>query len=94
MAYKCRKNFRYGKQPYKIDQPFEADNATMADMLKRGLLYETKEDKKAYKKTDVVYIEKDESTKTMYYVKKGNQIIDRLNHKKATELMEELNGLS
>lgn len=63
-------------------------------MLGRGLLYETKEDKKAYSVNDKVYIEKDKNTKTMYYVKKGNQIIDRLSKAKATELMEDLNGLS
>tara|TARA_Y100001972_G_C7620823_1_gene311318 strand:- start:444 stop:728 length:285 start_codon:yes stop_codon:yes gene_type:complete len=94
MAYKCRKNFRYGKQPYKINQPFNADSATMADMLKRGLLYETKEDKKAYKKEDKIHIEKDDTTKTMYYVKKGNQIIDRLTKAKAEKLMDELNELA
>jgi hypothetical protein len=90
--YRCRKNFRYGKQPYKIDQPFKADNATMADMLKRGLLYETKEDKKAYNATDKVHIEKDNNTKTMYYVKKGNQIIDRIPEPKAIKLRDELNA--
>lgn len=91
MAYKCRKNFRYGKKPYKIDQPFNADNATMADMLKRGLLYETKEDKKAYKVSDEHHIEKDTNTKTMFYVMKGNQIVDRLPKKKAEKLRDKLN---
>ena len=93
MPYRCRKNFRYGRTPYKIDQPFKADDATMKSMLSRGLLYETKEDKRAYNVTDKVHIEKDENTKTMYYVKKGNQIIDRLSKNKAVALMEELNGL-
>jgi len=94
MPYRCRKNFRYGKQPYKIDQPFNADSATLADMLNRGLLYETKEDKRAYDKNDKIHLEKDKTTKTMYYVKKGNQIIDRLTKSKAEKLMEELNGLA
>lgn len=94
MPYRCRKNFRYGKQPYKIDQPFKGPKDVVSDMLGRGLLYETKEDKKAYSVNDKVYIEKDKNTKTMYYVKKGNQIIDRLSKAKATELMEDLNGLS
>lgn len=94
MSYRCRKNFRFGKKPYKIDEPFKADAATMSNMLKRGLLYETKEDKKAYNVTAKVYIEKDENTKTMYYVKKGNQIIDRLPEQKAIKLKDELNGVS
>jgi len=78
---------------YGIDDPFKGDKVTINDMIKRGLLYETKENKTAYKKDDIVHIEKDESTKTMYYVKKGNQIIDRLTKTKAIELMEQLNGL-
>lgn len=94
MAYRCRKNFRYGKQPYKIDEPFQGDNVTVTDMLQRGLLYETKEDKRAYNKTDKIHLEKDVTTKTMYYVKKGNQIIDRLTRSKAEKLMDELNGLA
>jgi hypothetical protein len=94
MPYRCRKNFRYGKKPYKIDQAFNADSSTLTDMLKRGLLYETKEDKRAYNKADKIHIEKDETTKTMYYVKKGNQIIDRMTKSKAVKLMDELNGLA
>ena len=61
-------------------------------MLGRGLLYETKEDKRAYSLDSKVYIEKDKNTKTMYYVKKGNQIIDRLPKSKAEQLKEELNA--
>lgn len=79
---------------YNVDDPFKGDKVTVSDMLKRGLLYETKEDKVPYKKEPKIYIEKDESTKTMYYIKKGNQIIDRLNKSKAIELMEHLNGLT
>ena len=94
MPYRCRKNFRHGKTPYKIDQPFKADSVTINSMLSRGLLYETKEDKRAYNVTDKVHLEKDVNTKTMYYVKRGNQIIDRLSKVKAQQLMEELNGLS
>lgn len=92
MPYRCRKNFRYGKQPYKIDQPFKGPKDVLADMLNRGLLYETKENKEVYSKEDKVYIEKDKNTKTMFYVKKGNQIIDRLNEQKAIKLKDELNA--
>jgi hypothetical protein len=90
--YRCRKNFRFGKKPYKIDQPFKGSKDMVNDMLKRGLLYETKEDKTAYSLDNKVYIEKDKNTKTMYYVKKGNQIIDRLPESKAEQLKEELNA--
>lgn len=92
MPYRCRKNFRYGKKPYKIDQPFNGPKDVVNDMLTRGLLYETKEDKRAYSLESKVHIEKDKNTKTMYYVKKGNQIIDRLPKSKAEQLKKELNA--
>lgn len=92
MPYRCRRNFRYGKQPYKTDQPFKGPKNVVEDMLNRGLLYETKEDKRAYTVDAKVHIEKDTNTKTMYYVKKGNQIIDRLPESKAKKLRDELNA--
>ena len=90
--YRCRRNFRLGKKPYKIDQPFKGPKDLINDMFNRGLLYETKEDKMAYSLDNKVYIEKDENTKTMYYVKKGNQIIDRLPEPKAFKVKDELNA--
>jgi len=84
----------HSRKMYNVDDSFKGDKGTVSDMLKRGLLYQTKEDKIPYKKDSKVFIEKDESTKTMYYIKKGNQIIDRLNKTKAIELMEQLNGVS
>jgi hypothetical protein len=64
----------------------------MAELLYKGLAYETKEDKRAYTVEAKAYMEKDENTKTMYYVKKNNQIIDRLPKYKAEKLVEELNA--
>ena len=92
MKYRCRKNFRYGKQPYKIDDPFNAPKNELNSMLERGLLYETKEDKRSYSVNAKYHLEKDANTKTMYYVKKGNQMIDRLPKTKAEKLVEELNN--
>ena len=60
--------------------------------MNRGLAYETKEEKKAFAKNADAYIEKDETTKTMYFVKKNNQIIDRLPKSKAQKLVKELNA--
>ncbi len=84
----------HARKMYSVDDTFKSDKVTVSDMLKRGLLYQTKEDKIPYKKDSKVFIEKDKSTKTMYYIKKGNQILDRLNKTKAIELMEQLNGVS
>ena len=64
----------------------------VSDLLNRGLIYETKEDKRPYHRDTKYTLEKDENTKTMYYVMKGNQIIDRLNKAKAKKLVEELNN--
>lgn len=92
MKYRCRKNFRYKSTPYKIDDPFVAPKNEMNSMLERGLLYISKEDKRPYSNTAKHHMEKDANTKTMYYVKKGNQIIDRLPKTKAEKLVEELNN--
>lgn len=92
MPYRCRKNFRYGKQPYKIDDPFNAPKNELNSMLERGLLYETKEDKRSYSVNAKYHLEKDENTKTMHFVMKGNQIIDRLPKHKAEQKIEELNN--
>lgn len=61
-------------------------------MLERGLLYETKEDKRSYSVNAKYHLEKDENTKTMHFVMKGNQIIDRLPKHKAEQKIEELNN--
>jgi len=92
MPYRCRKNFRYGRKPYKIDDAFNAPKEELQSMLKRGLLYETKEDKRSYSVDAKYHMEKDQNTKTMHYVMKGNQIIDRLPEPKAKKLVEELNN--
>jgi len=92
MPYRCRKNFRHGKKPYKIDDPFNAPKNELNSMLERGLLYETKEDKRSYSVNAKYHLEKDENTKTMHFVMKGNQIIDRLPKHKAEQKIEELNN--
>ena len=87
MSYRCRKNFRLGRERYKIGDKFSIkDKATTADFLERGLIYETKEDKRPYYKDDKYTMEKDETTKTMWYVMKGNQIVDRMSKKNAENL--------
>lgn len=95
MTYRCRKNFRVGRERFKIGDKINIGNKAMTtDFLERGLIYETKEDKRPYYKDTKYTMEKDDSTKTMYYVMKGNQIIDRLSKKNAEKLVEELNGNS
>lgn len=92
MPYKCRKNFRYKSHPYKIDDDFNGRKQDIQSMLNRGLLYQTKEDKRSYSVNAKYHMEKDTNTKTMHYVMKGNQIIDRLPKNKAEKLVEELNN--
>ena len=64
----------------------------VSDLLNRGLIYKTKEDKRPNHRDTKYILKKDENTKTMYYVMKGNQIIDRLPKSKAKKLVEELNN--
>ncbi len=92
MAYRARRSFIYKNKRIKKNDPIKADAPSIASFLSRGLAYETKEDKRAYSKNAEAYIEKDTNTKTMYYVKKNNQIIDRLPEYKAKKLVEELNA--
>jgi hypothetical protein len=92
MPYRARRSFIHRNKRIKKNEPLKLDKNSMADLLNRGLAYETKEDKRAYTKEAKAFIEKDESTKTMYYVKRNNQIIDRLPESKAKKLVEELNA--
>ena len=92
MPYRARRSFIHRNQRIKKNDPLKLDKNSMADLLNRGLAYETKEDKRAYTKEAKAFIEKDENTKTMYYVKRNNQIIDRLPESKAKKLVEELNA--
>ncbi len=92
MPYRARRSFIHRNQRIKKNDPLKLDKGSIADLLSKGLAYETKEDKKAYTVDAKAFIEKDESTKTMYYVKRNNQIIDRLTKSKAEKLVEELNA--
>ena len=92
MPYRARRSFIYRNQRIKKNDPLKLDKTSIADLLHKGLAYETKEDKRAYTVDAKAYIEKDENTKTMYYVKRNNQIIDRLTKSKAEKLVEELNA--
>jgi len=92
MAYRARRSFIHKNKRIKKNEPIKGDAVSIASLLSRGLAYETKEDKRAYSKSAEAYIEKDTNTKTMYYVKKNNQIIDRLPEYKAKKLVEELNA--
>ena len=92
MPYRAKRSFIHRNKRIKKNEPLKLDKNSMADLLNRGLAYETKEDKRAYTKEAKAFIEKDESTKTMYYVKRNNQIIDRLPESKAKKLVEELNA--
>lgn len=92
MPYRAKRSFIHRNKRIKKNDPLKLDKNSMADLLNRGLAYETKEDKRAYTKQAKAFIEKDESTKTMYYVKRNNQIIDRLPESKAKKLVEELNA--
>jgi hypothetical protein len=89
---RARRSFIHKNQRIKKNDPLKLDKTAMAELLYKGLAYETKEDKRAYTKEAKAYMEKDETTKTMYYVKKNNQIIDRLPKYKAEKLVEELNA--
>lgn len=92
MPYRARRSFIHRNKRIKKNDPLKLDKNSMTGLLNRGLAYETKEDKRAYTKDAKAYIEKDENTKTMYYVKRNNQIIDRLPESKAKKLVEELNA--
>ena len=92
MPYRAKRSFIHRNKRIKKNEPLKLDKNSMADLLNRGLAYETKEDKRAYTKEAKAFIEKDENTKTMYYVKRNNQIIDRLPKSKAKKLVEELNA--
>lgn len=92
MPLRAKRNFIFKNKRIKKNDPLNLDKNSLADLLSRGLAYETKEDKRAYSKDAKAFIEKDENTKTMYYVKKNNQIIDRLTKSKAEKLVEELNA--
>jgi len=92
MPYRARRSFIHRNKRIKKNDPLKLDKGSIADLLNKGLAYETKEDKRAYTKDAKAFIEKDESTKTMYYVKRNNQIIDRLTKSKAEKLVEELNA--
>lgn len=90
--YRARRSFIHRNERIKKNDPVKLDKASLSDFLNRGLVYETKEDKRAYTVEAKAYLEKDENTKTMYYVKKNNQIIDRLPKYKAEKLIKELNA--
>jgi hypothetical protein len=92
MPYRARRSFIHRNQRIKKNDPLKLDKGSIADLLSKGLAYETKEDKQAYTVDAKAFIEKDENTKTMYYVKRNNQIIDRLTKSKAEKLVEELNA--
>lgn len=92
MPYRARRSFIHRNQRIKKNDTLKLDKGSIADLLYKGLAYETKEDKLAYTVDAKAFIEKDESTKTMYYVKRNNQIIDRLTKSKAEKLVEELNA--
>ncbi len=92
MPYRARRSFIHRNQRIKKNDPLKLDKGSIADLLSKGLAYETKEDKQAYTIDAKAFIEKDENTKTMYYVKRNNQIIDRLTKSKAEKLVEELNA--
>ena len=92
MPLRAKRNVIFKNKRIKKNDPLNLDKNSLADLLSRGLAYETKEDKRAYSKDAKAFIEKDENTKTMYYVKKNNQIIDRLTKSKAEKLVEELNA--
>ncbi len=92
IMYRARRSFIHKNQRIKKNDPLKLDKTSITELLYKGLAYETKEDKRAYTVEAKAYMEKDENTKTMYYVKKNNQIIDRLPKYKATKLVEELNA--
>lgn len=92
IMYRARRSFIHRNQRIKKNDPVKLDKISLNDFLNRGLVYETKEDKRAYTIEAKAYMEKDENTKTMYYVKKNNQIIERLPKYKAEKLVEELNA--
>ncbi len=91
MVYRCRRNFRIQNTRFKVGDVFKGSKDKVNDLLTRGLIYISKEDKRPYFNDDKYTIEKDSSTKTIYYVIKGNQIVDRLVKSKAEKLARELN---
>ena len=92
MSYRARRSFIHKNTRIKKNDPVSLDPNSIQSLLSKGLLYETKEDKRAYQKNAKAYMEKDENTKTMYYVKRNNQILDRLPESKAKKLVEDLNA--
>lgn len=90
-TYRCRRNFRIHNTRFKVGDVFKGSKDKANDLLNRGLIYESKEDKRPYFKDDKYTLEKDSNTKTMYYVMKGNQVIDRLSKSKAENLVKEMN---
>ena len=92
MNYRAKRSFIHKNKRIKKNEHLNLDKNSLQNLLSKGLAYETKEDKNAYSAQAKVYMEKDESTKTMYYVKKNNEILDRLPEYKAKKLVEELNA--
>lgn len=100
MEYIARRPFASFEPGSDLIEPGETvtirSKSVAKDMQQKGLIwpnYRTKEDKRAYKVSkEPATIEWDAGP--MFYVKRGNEVIDRLPKSEAEALRDKLNGVS
>ena len=88
--YRALRAFLHHGKRIKTGDVVDFPKPVANDYKERGLIYESKEEKRVYDRTTKATIEHDGGP--MFLVKKGHQVIDRLKKSEAEQLRDEINA--